>query len=156
MLSFSVQFSVVSPMIVYDLKCRRGHVFEGWFAGSAAFERQVKAGSVHCPECGSAKVTKAPMAPRLSRGAEAPAAPAPAPAAQPAADKGAEVLRQLRQHVEKNFDYVGKEFAEEARRIHYREADARNIYGEATEKESADLREEGIDFGSMPWPRHDA
>ena len=152
-------------MIVYDLKCRRGHVFEGWFAGSAAFERQARAGSVRCPQCGSPRVAKAPMAPRLSRGAEAPAAARPAdqpqahvlPATETPATKAADALRQLRRHVEKNFDYVGKGFAEEARRIHYREADARNIYGEATDKESAELREEGIEFGSVPWPpRHDA
>jgi hypothetical protein len=144
-------------MIVYDLKCRNGHVFEGWFASSAAFERQAKAASVECPHCGSRRVKKAPMAPRLARGAEAPAAAPPAPAAPTHAFKAAEMLRQVRQHVEKNFDYVGKGFAEEARRIHYREADARNIYGEATDKESAALREEGIEFGSVPWPpRHDA
>ena len=107
-------------MIVYDLKCRKGHVFEGWFASSAAFDRQAKAQAVECPHCGSRRVRKAPMAPRLSRGAAAPPAPAaaqPAPAKSTDAGKTAEMLRQVRQHVEKNFDYVGKGFAEEARRI---------------------------------------
>lgn len=67
------------------------------------------------------------------------------------------MLRQLRQQVESNCDYVGPRFAEEARKIHYREADPRGIYGEATKEESEALKEEGIEFGTVPWvPRHDS
>jgi hypothetical protein len=137
-------------MIVYDLKCQKKHVFEAWFANSGAFERQVKARQVACAVCGSTRVSKSPMAPQISTGArDAPA--------RPASTEATDALRQLRAQIEKTCDYVGSKFAEEARKIHYREASPRGIYGEATERQSAELREEGVDFGVVPWaPRHDA
>lgn len=139
-------------MIVYDLKCKKGHVFEAWFPSSAAYDRQAAADEVVCPICGSRKVSKAPMAPNL--------APSVGKARAGAADQAAEAmreLRQLRENVEKNCDYVGDRFAEEARKIHYREADPRNIYGETTTEQAKELKEEGVEFGVIPWvPRHDA
>ena len=146
-------------MIVFDLKCKDGHVFEAWFKDSAAFASQAKASKVACPVCGSKKVAKAPMAPRLGSGAQEPIAAA-APAAPPPPDpktveqvKFMKALGELRQHVEKNCDYVGAQFAEEARKIHYNEAAPRNIYGEATAKEAKELHEEGVEFGAIPWPQ---
>ena len=137
-------------MIVYDLKCQKKHVFEAWFANSGAFERQVKARQVACPACGSKRIAKSPMAPQISTGAREKPSP-------PAGVDVANALRRLRQQIEKTCDYVGANFAEEARKIHYREANPRGIYGEATARQSAELREEGVDFGVVPWPpRHDA
>jgi hypothetical protein len=158
-------------MIVFDLTCHQGHVFEAWFKDSAAFEGQRKARQVLCAVCGSAKTRKAPMSPRLSKGkAVAPASAAPA---QPSAEPPAEAfsndprverarqlqaeLAQLRQQVEKNCDYVGVRFPEEARRIHYGETKPRGIYGEATDKQASELVDEGIKVARVPWlPRRDA
>lgn len=144
--------SAGSAMIVYDLKCRKDHVFEAWFPDSAAFDAQAGAGKVVCPVCGSNKVIKAPMAPRL-----APRKNGETAAADPEAANVMRQLRDLRAQVEKNCDYVGDRFAEEARKIHYREVDPRGIYGEASPQEANDLRDEGIEVGVIPWvPREDA
>ncbi len=161
-------------MILYDLRCRRGHVFEAWFRDSAAYDDQVEAGEVACPTCGSKKVEKAPMAPRLAKGglskgsgetgeaqrAEAQTAETEhteAETAKAETAKAAEALRGLRRKVEDNFDYVGPQFAEEARKIHYGEADAHNIYGETSDEEAKELRDEGVAFTRIPWtPRQDS
>ena len=161
-------------MIVYDLRCAKGHVFEGWFPDSMAFDKQVKRKHLVCPACGSTKVDKAMMAPNIASpkrksfaAAEAPAAPvapavpdaAAATAAPPAAldhakretAKYVKFLRTMREHVEKNCDYVGEKFANEARKIHYGETDKRNIYGEASPDEARALKDEGVEFGAIPW-----
>lgn len=139
-------------MIKYELKCRKAHVFEAWFYDSAAYDKQAAGGKVVCPVCGSRKVTKAPMAPRLARSKGAQAADEARQAA-----KAMKALAELREHVEKNADYVGEKFPEEARKIHYGEADKRNIYGEASKEEAKELAEEGIDVAMIPWlPRSDA
>ena len=139
-------------MIKYELKCRKDHVFEAWFYDSATYDKQAAGGKVVCPVCNSRKVTKAPMAPRIARSKGERAADE---AKQMAA--AMKVLAELRDHVEKNADYVGEQFAEEARKIHYGEADKRNIYGEASKEEARELVEEGIDVAVIPWiPRGDA
>jgi hypothetical protein len=144
-------------MILYDLRCKTGHEFEAWFRDSSAYDKQRRAGAVLCPVCGSKKVEKALMAPAVAakgNRSEAPALPAPAAEISPQAAKMAEamqLLRQMRKQIEANCDYVGPKFAEEARRIHYKEAEARNIYGEASKQESEALEEEGIEFGQIPW-----
>jgi hypothetical protein len=156
-------------MILYDLRCRRGHVFEAWFRDSAAYDDQAAAGKVLCPTCGSRKVEKALMAPRVSKGQESEKGQEPTtgqeakpkvPVARAETEKAAETMRQLaelRQKVEENFDYVGPNFAEEARKIHYGEADAHNIYGETSDEEAESLKDEGVTFGRIPWvPRHDS
>ena len=148
-------------MILYDLRCKDGHQFEAWFRDSGAYDRQRKGSAVACPICGSKKVEKAMMAPAVAKGARGEAAPRPAPPApSPEAVKMTEamqMLRKLRQQIESNCDYVGPKFAEEARRIHYKEARPRGIYGEATKSESDELSEEGIEFGTVPWvPPHDS
>lgn len=140
-------------MIVYDLKCKKDHVFEAWFRDSGAYDDQARAGKLACPMCGSRKVEKVPMAPRISKGAAAKTVSdeAPPPATEKAV-KSMRALRELQTKIEKEFDYVGPQFAEEARRIHYGETDPRSIYGESSDKEAEALREEGVSFGRIPWP----
>ncbi len=156
-------------MILFDLKCSQDHRFEGWFRNGAAYEAQAAAHAITCPICGDAKVIKAPMAPAIARGGrsrdrEAPPVPAvdtssaePVPAAPvPDAVREAQAeilrhLRELRTQVEKNADYVGDRFAEEARRIHYGEVESRAIYGETSPEQAEALREEGVPVASIPW-----
>ena len=142
-------------MIVFDLKCAKGHLFEAWFRDGATFEAQAKAGEVPCPTCGSTKVEKALMAPSLS-GAKKKAEPKPVMSAKAAKESqnAAEVrkaLTKLRQTVEENFDYVGQGFAEEARKIHYGETETRNIYGETSQEDAEALDDEGIEVSRIPW-----
>ncbi|HSM18873.1 MAG TPA: DUF1178 family protein [Hyphomicrobiales bacterium] len=147
-------------MIRYQLVCEKGHAFDGWFAGSAGFDEQKKAGRLECPACGSHLVEKALMTPAVpakgrARGrdeAETESAGKPQPVIQPD-PKEAELktaLRKLREHVTANADYVGDKFAEEARKIHYKEAESRGIYGEASAEEARALSEEGIVFHPLP------
>jgi len=128
-------------MIVFNLQCRKGHGFEGWFKSGADFDRQAKRGLVECPSCGSTKVAKALSAPRLAgtRKSRKAAVPAEAPATQAAmaTDPAAAKLAEL-------------QFAEEARKIHYEEAPARGIYGEASPDDVKSLKEEGIEFYPLP------
>lgn len=144
-------------MILFDLACRNAHVFEAWFRDGAAFEAQRKSRKVACPVCGEVRVKKAPMAPRIGKGArdEPPAKAVAAPPRMPA--EMMQALRKLRQMVESNCDYVGPRFPEEARAIHYGERQKRGIYGEATPEEADGLTEEGIEVARIPWvPRHDS
>jgi hypothetical protein len=151
-------------MIVYDLACDKGHTFEAWFKDSTAYDRQEKKKQLSCAVCGSSRVHKAPMAPRIGsgRGKEAEdAAPVQnSYANDPQMKKAAALMKELaelRKHVEANADYVGKKFPDEARRIHYGEKARRSIYGEASSKEAKELTEEGIEFARIPWmPRHDS
>jgi hypothetical protein len=156
-------------MIVYDLKCRREHVFEAWFPDSASFTEQANSGKVLCPVCGSRKVVKALMAPKVHKGrsGEPGTRPDPTPErpqggtlAVADSEKAGELrrmLRELREHVENNCDYVGGEFAEEARRIHYGESDPRGIYGETSDDEAKSLEDEGIEVARVPWlPRENS
>ena len=129
-------------MILFTLRCAQGHEFEAWFRDGDGFEAQQKAGGIACPECGDTAVEKAVMAPRLARSREA-------PAISPAQFRAA--LVEMRRQIETNCDYVGKRFAEEARRIHYGEIDPHGIYGEASSEESRELTDEGISFGRIPW-----
>jgi hypothetical protein len=135
-------------MIRFSLRCKSGHEFEGWFRDGDGFEAQQQAGEIACPECGDTAVEKALMAPAISRGKSA------APQLTPAQMKT--MLVALRHQVETNCDYVGERFAEEARRIHYGETDPHGIYGEASEDESRELADEGIEFGRIPWIQTDA
>ncbi|MBV8455263.1 MAG: DUF1178 family protein [Acetobacteraceae bacterium] len=153
-------------MMHYQVRCRQGHEFDGWFKDSAAFENQVSLGFLECPTCGDKQVTRALMAPALVTRSQVPiqaSSPPPAPAPQPPAASGAgavagpipdhlrAMLQRLRTEVEKNCDYVGPQFAEEARRMHRGESDRRGIYGETSAEEAEALNEEGISFGRIPW-----
>ena len=139
-------------MILFDLRCTRDHVFEAWFPNNAAYEKQAKAGAVACPSCGSRKVEKAPMAPRIGKAAKA---SIPAVAAEHSEIR--QQLTELRAKIEANCDYVGDKFAEEARRIHYGETERRDIYGETSDDEAKELNDEGVKFSRVPWlPRQDS
>jgi hypothetical protein len=159
-------------MIRYTLICNKRHEFESWFANSAAYDKQAKRGLVTCPLCGSAKVEKALMTPRLARAdtpsprKQSPAPPLPAspteaaPAATPTPTPVAMIspqeqefrqkLRELRDHLVKNAENVGPRFPEEARKMHYGEAEHRSIYGIASPEDAKELHEEGIEFSPLP------
>lgn len=140
-------------MIVFDLICSNEHTFEAWFRDSKAFDSQRRKKAVSCPICGGQKIDKALMAPNITTSKQR--TPSDNKSREVAA-KAVQVLREMRSQVEENFDNVGPEFAEEARKIHYGETDARNIYGKASKEEAEDLREEGVEFGELPWlPRAD-
>ncbi len=130
-------------MIVYTLKCHNGHAFEGWFASSAAFDDQAGTDKLVCPLCHSHRIEKAPMAPAVA-GTKKTALNADE------LKKMRQFMTGMRKYVEKNADYVGKDFPEEARKIHYGETDPRHIYGETTLEEATELVEEGIDIAAMP------
>lgn len=158
-------------MIRYALACEQGHEFESWFASSDAYDKQRKRRLVACPSCGSTKIDKMLMAPQLKRtdrqrgsaGPPTPPAdatpvegPVPAEPATPVAimsDRERELrakLKELRDHVARNADYVGPKFAEEARRMHYGETEHRSIYGEASPDDAKSLHDEGIEFHPLP------
>jgi len=133
-------------MIRYALKCIVEHEFEAWFSSSDGFDEQVAKGLVECPMCGSKAVTKAIMAPmvRTTKGREAPQSLAEAQQAV------AEALHRLRRHVETTHDYVGKEFASEARDMYEGLTPERPIYGEATPEEVKGLVEDGVPVAAVP------
>jgi hypothetical protein len=141
-------------MIKYALACEQAHEFESWFPSSEAFETQRKRGFVTCPICNSSKVDKQIMAPSIARTDKAPVAqPEAAQAMAVLSDKERELraaLRALREHVLRNAENVGKDFVEEARKMHYGEAEERSIYGEADIEEARALMEEGIDVLPIP------
>jgi hypothetical protein len=156
-------------MIHYQLRCDHDHSFDGWFKDSATFEKQAKRGLVECPECGSSDVERALMAPAVSTRE---AVPAPVKPPEPQAEilppdrtmtasgrMPAQVLaalQRLRSEVEKNCDYVGGGFADEARKMHRGESEHRAIYGEATSDQAESLADEGIEIAAIPWvPRAD-
>lgn len=141
-------------MILYQLKCQRGHAFEAWFLNGATYDSQQASGDVSCPHCGTTGVTKAPMAPNIPRRpSDSSEAPGVERRAREVAEEILEAVDGLRQEVEKNCDYVGDEFAEEARRIHYGEVEERGIYGEASDDEAEDLDDEGVEFFRVPFFR---
>jgi hypothetical protein len=138
-------------MKVLDLRCANGHGFEGWFGSEDEFLDQNGRGLVECPLCADHVITRLPSAPRLNlSGAREPVAP-PAQAEPAAADLQALWLQAVRHAIE-NTDDVGNRFAEEARRIHYGETDARGIRGVASLEERHALHEEGIEVLSLPIP----
>ena len=137
-------------MIRYQLVCKKNHSFEGWFRDSAAYDTQAKKGLLSCPSCDSKKITKAPMAPAVSKKGDLAEAAAKAKTMR-------EFVLNVRKHVEENADYVGNRFPEEARAIHYGDAKERQIYGEATLGDARELIEEGIAVAPIPsLPRADS
>jgi hypothetical protein len=128
-------------VIVYNLRCKLGHEFEGWFRDSAAYDDQASEGKLVCPTCNSRRVEKAIMAPAVSTGDRA---------AAPDARKMRQFMTGLRKYVQENAEYVGPKFAEEARKIHYGESVDRHIYGETTMEEAKELVDEGVDVAPLP------
>jgi hypothetical protein len=139
-------------MKVLDLQCPHGHRFEGWFASAEDFEAQAAQHLVECPICGAKEVSRLPSAPRLNLSGASGAQPAAAANGSPAHQEWqARAMRALREVLEKT-ENVGDRFAEEARRIHYNEAPARNIRGVTTPEDAKALVEEGIDVMPLPIP----
>lgn len=152
-------------MIRYALKCAKDHGFESWFQSVAAFDRLAATGMVVCPDCGSAQVTKSLMAPQVrpsrTAGVTSDTAPDPhteAAASQPAlgplstpATPTEQALKALRHHIEQTADYVGGNFAAEARRIHDGATPDRPIWGEARIDDAKALIEDGIPVAPLPF-----
>ena len=138
-------------MIKYALKCDDGHGFESWFASAEAFDALKAAGHLSCAQCGSARVDKAVMAPRVATkkaDAEGKAPPTP-PAPQP--DAVHPDLARMREHIEKNATYVGGNFAREARAQFLGDVPDRPIYGEANAAEAKSLIEDGVPVAPLPF-----
>ena len=132
-------------MIRYALHCNHGHEFEAWFGASTDWDDQSARGLVECPACGSRQVSKQIMAPAVAGTKR-----------RPAPDPGAirsmmmQAAREVRSHVEANFDYVGDAFAREARDIHEGRSEKREIYGEATAAEVRALKDDGVPCAPLP------
>ncbi|HKJ62348.1 MAG TPA: DUF1178 family protein [Hyphomicrobiales bacterium] len=147
-------------MIKYTLKCAGGHQYETWFASSSAYDALSSKGQLQCPVCGTSDVGKALMTPNVSarqNKRETHPAASPQPKTVTTSAEGEtpqteaiEMMRKLRDFVKENSEYVGPKFAEEARKIHYEEAETRSIYGEASGDELTDLHDEGIGFYPLP------
>ncbi|MEM1053681.1 MAG: DUF1178 family protein [Pseudomonadota bacterium] len=163
-------------MIVFDLHCEDGHRFEGWFKSSSDYEDQSARGLVMCPQCGTAAISKAPMAPAVpaksntlpERVEQAPQPAAPAPAvpsgragdtqpvsnARPPAEvkEAIEALAKAQAKALENSTYVGKDFAKQSREMHYGERDVEVIHGQASLEEAKELAEEGVPVAPLPLP----
>jgi len=143
-------------MKVLNLRCSNGHGFEGWFASDEEFMQQNGGGELQCPLCADSVITRLPSAPRLNlsgaRDSERAVATVPAAADAQAQDVQAMWLKAVR-HVLANTEDVGERFAEEARRIHYREAPERGIRGQVSPEQRDALIEEGIEIIALPLPR---
>jgi hypothetical protein len=143
-------------VIVFNLGCENSHRFEGWFASSEDFERQVDGKLVSCPLCGNANISRLPNASHVRSGAKERPARAERAASQQYANIGTEVLAKLVEHIIENTEDVGPAFPEEARKIHYREAPERRIRGTASRDEVDALKEEGVEVVALPIPAHRA
>jgi len=150
-------------MIRYTLRCDKGHAFESWFQSSSAYESQEKRKLVSCPSCGSVKVERAIMAPRIvsKKGRDVAPAPVAAEAPAPAGSESTPLmmaqerelrtkLKELRDHIVKNADNVGERFPNEARKMHYGDIEHRPIYGEASPEEARSLIDEGVEVSPLP------
>ncbi len=136
-------------MIIYDLECDAKHQFEGWFKNADEFTEQQLSGLLLCPLCGSEEVRKIPSVSHIARGASL------KPSREQGSDEMVEaskqqVLQLFHDYVNRNFDDVGTRFAEEAKKIHYGEADKRNIRGTATAEQVKELKEEGVSAVQLP------
>ncbi len=148
-------------MIVFDLHCDQGHRFEGWFGSSSDFEDQQSRGLVTCPECGSAHVSKAPMAPAVPAKSNTQPDTAAAPTeTQPVANtpmpeevqKALSALAKAQEKALEKSTYVGKDFAEQSRAMHYGEKDEAPIHGQASVEEAKALVDEGVQVAPLPFP----
>jgi hypothetical protein len=143
-------------VIRYTLVCDKKHEFESWFADSAAYDKQAKRNLVTCPQCGSAKVEKAIMAPQLAntkKRGKATVTSAPTEQVAMLSPQETELrqkLKEIRDHLTKNSEHVGPKFSEEARKMHYGEIEHRSIYGEASPDQAKELADEGIEFHPLP------
>ena len=137
-------------MIQFTLKCANDHRFDSWFQSGTAFEKLQASAMVTCAVCGSTDVSKAMMAPRVST-PDTPTMPPAKPELRTPANPAEQALAELRKHVEKNSDYVGRKFAQEARAMHSGDAPQRPIWGEARGDEAKKLVEEGVPIAPLPF-----
>jgi hypothetical protein len=139
-------------MIKYNLKCHKDHEFESWFSNSKEFDNLNKKELLECIYCSSKKISKSIMAPMISNSKKN--------------EEQIEIINQdlnseknqllkLRKYIEKNFDYVGKDFSKKVREVYYDKKSKKAIYGSASKKEREELAEEGIDLLSIPWVNKD-
>ena len=144
-------------MIRYSLKCEKSHQFESWFQSAGAYQSLAATGFVECPMCGSPKVEKSLMSPGVStsRKKANPTVPATTQAQHPVISapdpKMAEALRALRDHVEANSDYVGRNFVKDATAMHLGDMPVRSIYGEVAPEDAKKLIEDGIPAVPLPF-----
>ena len=131
-------------MIKYNLKCENNHNFDAWFSDSSNFEEQNKKNLIFCPKCNSTKIEKNIMAPNIGSKKQS------YTNALKTEKNYEKIIKNVRKHVEKNFEYVGNKFADEARAIHYGEKEEREIYGETSVEEAVDLIEEGVNVSPIP------
>lgn len=132
-------------MISFNLCCDQGHEFEGWFSNSDAFEKQRKKKLVECPICSSRIVEKGLSAPNITTGESRDMAKTEQ------VQQMKKMFAVMRDQVRENCDYVGDNFAEEARKIHYGETEERGIYGSTSSQEAVDLIDEGVEINPIPW-----
>lgn len=137
-------------MIRYALNCNENHRFESWFQSAEAFDKLSTAGLVACTHCGSSKVEKVLMAPSV-RPARSAANPEPARPLSEVADPASAAIAAMRKQIEENSDYVGLNFAAEARAIHSGDSPERSIYGEARPEDARRLMEEGVPVAPLPF-----
>tara|TARA_Y100000591_G_scaffold309362_1_gene310593 strand:+ start:46 stop:468 length:423 start_codon:yes stop_codon:yes gene_type:complete len=139
-------------MIKYNLKCKNDHEFESWFSDSQEFEKLKLKGLLECIYCSSKKISKSIMSPMISYSKKK--------------DENFKLINKefknekikllkLRKYIEKNFEYVGKDFSKKVREVYYDKKNNKAIYGIATPKERDELAEEGIDLLSIPWVNKD-
>lgn len=138
--------SWAGKMIKYSLICENDHEFETWFQNGKAYDDQLASGDLACPVCASGKISKSIMAPNLGKKSNA----VDAPSLKGKSTEVMQMMNQVREHVESNFDYVGDKFASEARAMHYGDSEERDIYGESTLQEAEELFEEGIPVAPVP------
>ena len=138
-------------MKVFDLCCDQEHTFEGWFASSEDFDRQIDTGMIECPVCASIDVRKLLSAPRLNLTNDGAVSSSKEPVAMPNDESMRSMMLQIARHIAVNSEDVGERFPEEARRIHYDEAPKRSIRGMASKEEAADLKDEGIEVMPVPF-----
>lgn len=138
-------------MIVFDLVCKHNHEFEGWFKNASDFVSQQNNGLLTCPMCGTDNITKVPSVSHINTGNKEKQLSALADIQHDAAS----LVNKITEYVSKNFEDVGEEFANVAKKMHYGEEDERNIYGSATLDEAIELREEGIDVVPLPLNKKD-
>ncbi len=147
-------------MVVYNLKCKKNHQFEGWFPNYEEFQKQAEKKLISCPSCGSTKIEKLPHACAVHVKKEEAPAPRKKKRAthspQPSPAEFKEMLIKVHHYIKENFEDVGPRFADEARQIHKGETAERPIHGTATAKETQELAEEGVPFITLPKPELDS
>ena len=136
-------------MIKYNLKCNKGHEFESWFPDSNEYEKLRKKKLLECIFCNSNKIEKSIMAPMISgtKNSES-------PVNKTLLEKKKQLI-QIRNYIEKNFEFVGENFSQKVREIYYDKKTKKTIYGTTTSEERKELAEEGIDLLSIPWVEKD-